>query len=215
MFSIILVMGMGACSLDANDGTALGAAVGPTTIEGASRETVTPKLETQTDPKIETPKPEIQTAEKIETPKPETSTAPEIEHPQSKIPTVPETETSKAETPTVPKTEVSQPEAGKTLATQQPAPEKNGGEYSDTGDISVGDPIIGIVDKFTDNVIVIKDAGDPDLVYYFSTQNAQVAEGGSPIAAGDRVAIFYRGVMGDEGHPGEAVKIMPESMMYQ
>ena len=202
MFSIILVMGMGACSLDTNGGTALGAAVGSTTIEGASRET-------------ETLKPEIQTAEKIETPKPETSTAPEIEHPQSKIPTVPEAETSKAETPTVPKTEVSQPEAGKTLATQQPAPEKNGGEYSDTGDISVGDPIIGIVDKFTDNVIVIKDAGDPDLVYYFSTQNAQVAEGGSPIAAGDRVAIFYRGVMGDEGHPGEAVKVMLESMMYQ
>ena len=188
MFSIILVMGMGACSLDANDGTALGATVGSTTVEGASRETVTPK-------------PETQAAAKIETPKPETSTAPEAETP-------------KPETPTVPEKEVPQPEAGKTLATQPPASEKNGGEYSDTVEISVGDPIIGIVDKFADNVIVIKDAGDPDLVYYFSTQNAQVAEGGSPIAAGDRVAIFYRGVMGDEGHPGEAVKVMPESMMY-
>ena len=149
MFSVILVMGMGACSLDANGGTAS------------------------------------------------------------------EAETSIAETPTVPKPEISQPEAGKTLATQPPVPEKNGDEYSDTEEVSVGDPIIGIVDKYADNIIIIKDAGDPDLIYYFSTQNAQVAEGDSPIAVGDRVAIFYWGVMGDEGHPGEAVKVMPESMMYQ
>ena len=189
MFSIILVMGMGACSLDTNGGTALGATAGSTTIAGAPQETVTPK-------------PETQAAAKIETPKPETSTAPEAETP-------------KPETPTVPEKEVPQPEAGKTLATQPPAPEKNGGEYSDTVEINVGDPIIGIVDKFADNIIIIKDAGDPDLVYYFSTQNAQVVEGNSSIAAGDRVAIFYRGVMGDEGHPGEAVKVMPESMMYQ
>ena len=176
MFCIILVMGMGACSLDTNGGTALGTNVGSMTNAGAPQETVTPK--------------------------PETSTASEAE-------------TSIAETPTVPKPEISQPEAGKTLTTQPPVPEKNGDEYSDTEEISVGDPIIGIVDKYADNIIIIKDAGDPDLIYYFSTQNAQVVEGGSPIAAGDRVAIFYRGVMGDEGHPGEAVKVMPESMMYQ
>ena len=189
MFSIIIVMGMAACSLDTNGGTALGTNVGSMTNAGAPQETVTPKPETQTAPKIETPKPETSTA--------------------------PEAVTSKAETLAVPETEASQSEAGKTLVTQPLAPENNGGEYSDTGDISTGDPIIGIVDKFADNIIIIKDAGDPDLVYYFSTQNAQVVEGNSPIAAGNRVAIFYRGVMGDEGHPGEAVKVMPESMMYQ
>ena len=189
MFCIILVMGMGACSLDTSGGTNPRNAAGFMASAGAPLETTTSQLETPTDPEIEIPKPETSTAPEAETPKPET--------------------------PTVPETEVSQPEDGKTLATQLPAPEKNGGEYSDTVEISVGDPIIGIVDKFADNVIVVKDAGDPDLVYYFSTQNAQVAEGGSPIAAGDRVAIFYRGVMGDEGHPGEAVKVMPESMMHQ
>ena len=139
MFSIILVMGMAACSFDTSDGVDQGS---------------------------ETPQSE---AGKMETPKTQETTA----------------------------------------------PEDNGNEYPDAEEISVGDPIVGIVDQFADNIIAIKDAGDPDLVYYFSTQNAQVVEGDSPIAVGDMVAITYRGVMGDEEHPGEAVKVVAESMMYQ
>ena len=132
MFSVILVMGMTACSLDTSGGTTPGDAAGPMASAETPQETATPQ--------------------------PETLTAEEI---------------------------------------------------------SAGDPIVGIVDKFADNIIAIKDAGDPDLVYYFSTQNAQVVAGESPIAVGDRVAITYQGVMGDEKHPGEAVKVVPESMMYQ
>ena len=176
MFSIILVIGMGACSFDTSGGTNPGDVAESMAGAGVPRETVTPQPETPTVPEIETPKPEA---------------------------------------PIIPETEVPQPEDGKTMVMEPPAPENNGGEYSDMEDISVGDPIIGIVDKFADNIIIIKDAGDPDLVYYFSTQNAQVVEGDFPIAAGDMVAITYRGVMGDEEHPGEAVKVVAESMMYQ
>ena len=161
MFSIILVMGMAACSLETSGGSNPGATPEPAAL------------------------------------------------------TVTKTETSNSETSTVPEPEDSQPEAGKTMVTDPMAPKNNEGEYSDIEEIGVGDPIIGIVDRFGENLIVIKDAGDPDLVYYFSTQSAQVVEGDSPIAAGDMVAITYRGVMGDEEHPGEAVKVVAESMMYQ
>ena len=126
-----------------------------------------------------------------------------------------ETATPKPETPTAPETETQQPEAGKTENPETTAPENKENEYSDAEEIDVGDPIVGIVDKFADNIIVIKDTDDPDLLYYFSTNNAQVVEGDSPIAVGDRVAISYRGVMGDEEHPGEAVKVVAESMMYR
>ena len=126
-----------------------------------------------------------------------------------------ETATLKPETPITSETEIPQPEAGETEIPETTAPGDKGNEYSNVEEISVGDPIVGIVDRFTDNIIAIKDADDPDLVYYFSTQNAQVVEGDSPIAVGDRVVITYRGVMGDEEHPGEAVKVVAESMMYQ
>ena len=163
MLSIILVMGMAACSFDTKGETDQGSTVGSVITTEDPQELVTPK----------------------------------------------------------PETEITQPEAGKpvdtgTAETQKtPAPEDKGNEYSGAEEISVGDPIVGIVDKFADNIIVIKDADDPDLVYYFSTKSAQVVEGDSPIAVGDRVAISYRGVMGDEEHPGEAVKVVAESMMYQ
>lgn len=176
MFSIILVMGMAACSLDAGKATNSGDTTGPMASAEAHQETVTPKQETLTGPEAATPKPE---------------------------------------TSTTSETETSQPEDGKTKTPETTGPEDIGNEYSNAEDISVGDPIIGIVDKFADNIIVIKDAGDPDLVYYFSMKNAEVVEGDSSIAVGDRVAIFYRGVMGDEEHPGEAVKVVAESMMYQ
>ena len=129
-----------------------------------------------------------------------------------------ESSTPKSETTSTPATETPQPEAGNTMAEETPETpdsENKGNEYSDTEEIDVGDPIVGIVDKYVDNIIVIIDTDDPDLLYYFSTKNAQVVEGDSPIAVGDRVAISYRGVMGDEEHLGEAVKVVAESMMYQ
>ena len=73
------------------------------------------------------------------------------------------------------------------------------------------DSIIGIVEKYTDNTIVIKDPGD-EILYYFSTKNAQIAEGDSPIAVGDKVEITYRGLLGDETNPGEAVKITADTV---
>ena len=91
------------------------------------------------------------------------------------------------------------------------AVKENGGEDSAVGEVIEGDPIVGYVDKYADNIIVIRDGGDQDLVYYFSTQNAQVMEGDSPIAAGDIVEITYRGVMGDEEHPGVAIKVVSVS----
>lgn len=86
---------------------------------------------------------------------------------------------------------------------------------TDSEEINQGDPVLGIVDRYADGVIVIKDADDEDLVYYFSTQDAQIIEGESPIAAGELVEITYRGVVGDEEHPGTAVKVVSGSMMYQ
>ena len=166
MFSIILVMGMAACSFDTSDGVDQGSTVGSVITTEATQEPATPKPETPSTSEAETPQSE---AGKMETPKTQETTA----------------------------------------------PEDNGNKYPDAEEISVGDPIVGIVDQFADNIIAIKDAGDPDLVYYFSTQNAQMVEGGSPIAVGDMVAITYRGVMGDKEHPGEAVKVVAESMMYQ
>ena len=126
-----------------------------------------------------------------------------------------ETATPKPETPTASDAETPQPETEKMETPETTALEGIGNDYSDAEEISVGDPIVGIVDKFENNIIVIKDADDPDLLYYFSTKNAQMVEDDSPIAVGDRVAISYQGVMGDKEHPGEAVKVMPESMMYQ
>lgn len=168
MLSMILVMGMASCSLDASGGAGQGSTVGPVITPEATQEPAAPKTETPTTLETETPQPE-------------------------------------AEKPVVTET-IKTPETT--------APENNGSGHSDGEEISEGDPIVGIVDKFEDNIIVIKDADDPDLVYYFSTKNAQVVEGDSPIAIGDRVAIFYHGVMGDEEHPGEAVKVVAESMMY-
>lgn len=89
--------------------------------------------------------------------------------------------------------------------------EESGKDDSAVEEIIEGDPIVGFVDKYADNIIVIRDADDQDLIYYFSTQNAQVIEGNSPIDAGDIVEITYRGVIGDEEHPGVAVKVVSAS----
>lgn len=81
-------------------------------------------------------------------------------------------------------------------------------------DIMEGDPIVAMVKSYEDNIIVLIDIDD-DIIYYFSTENAQVVEGASPIAVGDIVEITYRGVQGDEKHPGQAVKVVAESEMYK
>ena len=78
-----------------------------------------------------------------------------------------------------------------------------------------GDPIIAVVDRYENNIIVARDMDDEALLYYFSTEDAEVIEGDSPITAGDIVEITYQGVQGDEEHPGTAVKVVAESMMYQ
>ena len=84
---------------------------------------------------------------------------------------------------------------------------------------TVCDPIAGIVEKYEGNTITIK-TPDDDMLYYFSTENAQILEGfstesaqeaeGDPsIAVGDKVEISYRGLIDfDEEHPSEAVKIV-------
>lgn len=124
-------------------------------------------------------------------PKEETSAPEAIVEPETS-----EVETSEKETE-VEKTE-----------TQTTAADEGREEDSAVEEIVEGDPIVGYVDKYADNIIVIRDGGDQNLIYYFSTANAQVIEGDSPIAAGDIVEISYWGVMGDEEHPGVAVKIV-------
>jgi len=81
------------------------------------------------------------------------------------------------------------------------------------------DPIAGIVEKYEGSKITIRTPED-DMLYYFSTENAQIlegfstesaqaAEGDSPIAVGDKVEISYRGLIDfDEAHPSEAIKIV-------
>lgn len=81
------------------------------------------------------------------------------------------------------------------------------------------DPIAGIVEKYEGNKITIRTPED-DMLYYFSTENAQIlegfstenahaVEGDSTIVVGDKVEISYRGLIDfDEEHPSEAVKIV-------
>lgn len=97
--------------------------------------------------------------------------------------------------------------------------EGDGKVSSEDEEITEGDPIAGIVEKYEGNTITIKNPDD-DMLYYFSTENAQILEGfstesaqeaeGEPsIAVGDKVEISYRGLIDfDEEHPSEAVKIV-------
>ena len=96
-----------------------------------------------------------------------------------------------------------------TDATESPKSEiaDNVGKESVANDENIeSDPITGIVEKYADDIIVIRDPAD-DMLYYFFTKNAQVEEA-SPIAVGDKVEITYQGLLGDESNPGEAVKIV-------
>ena len=60
--------------------------------------------------------------------------------------------------------------------------------------------------SYADNIIAIEDEGD-GIIYYFSTENALAAGEDASITVGDRVQITYQGGLGDEEHPGRAVKI--------
>lgn len=68
------------------------------------------------------------------------------------------------------------------------------------------DPITGIVEKYADDTIIIKDYGD-GMSYYFSTKDARIIEGDSPIAVGDKVEVTYQGLLGDEKNPGDCSKV--------
>ena len=97
-----------------------------------------------------------------------------------------------------------------TNATESPKSDitEDVGKESATDDENIeGDPITGIVENYADDIIIIKDSSD-EMLYYFSTKNAQISEGDSPIAVGDKVEVTYQGLLGDEKNPGEAVKIV-------
>ena len=97
--------------------------------------------------------------------------------------------------------------------------EEDGKASLEDGENTEGDPIAGIVEKYEGSTITIKNPDD-DMLYYFSTENAQIlegfstenaqaSEGDSPITVGDKVEISYRGLIDfDEEHPSEAVKIV-------
>lgn len=84
-------------------------------------------------------------------------------------------------------------------------------EYTVPEETVEADSITGIVESYADNVVAIKVEGD-GITYYFSTQGARAVEGNASIAIGDEVQITYQGLLGDEEHPGVAVKIMAASM---
>ena len=97
--------------------------------------------------------------------------------------------------------------------------EEDGNVFLEDEEITESDPIAGIVEKYEGNKITIRTPED-DMLYYFSTENAEilegfstesahVVEGDSSIAVGDKVEISYRGLIDfDEEHPSEAVKIV-------
>ena len=104
-------------------------------------------------------------------------------------------------------------------AEETPSGELNDESLKEPDRSTESDPIAGIVEKYEGNKITIRTPED-DMLYYFSTENAQIlegfstenahaAEGDSPIAVEDKVEVSYRGLIDfDEEHPSEAVKIV-------
>ena len=123
-------------------------------------------------------------------------------------------ETDKEETADTKTTETNDVELPKPEIT-----EEDGKASPEDEENTVCDPIAGIVEKYEGNTITIKNPDD-DMLYYFSTENAQIlegfstesaqeAEGDSSIAVGDKVEISYWGLIDfDEEYPSEAVKIV-------
>ena len=68
------------------------------------------------------------------------------------------------------------------------------------------------VESYENGIIAVRDM-DTNIILYFSTQEAEIIEGDTPIAAGDIVEVTYRGAEGDEAHPGIAVRVVAESMV--
>ena len=87
---------------------------------------------------------------------------------------------------------VTETEVVKTETPETNAVMDGGNEVLSAEEIMVGDPLVAMVDRYEDNIIVLRDLNDEDIIYYFSTQDAQVIEGESPIATGDIVEITYR-----------------------
>ena len=123
-------------------------------------------------------------------------------------------ETDKEETGDTKTTETNDVELPKPEIT-----EEDGKASPEDEENTVCDPIAGIVEKYEGNTITIRTPED-DMLYYFSTENAQILEGFSTesarepegdlsIAVGDKVEVSYRGLIDfDEEHPSEAVKIV-------
>lgn len=111
---------------------------------------------------------------------------------------------------------VAEPEASvaENAGTETTKAETETGAETEAEEILQGDPIVVIVEKYEDDIIYVRDL-DVDAIICFSTKDAEVIEGDSSIAPGDIVEITYRGVQGDEEHPGTAVKVVAESMMYR
>lgn len=128
------------------------------------------------------------------------------------------TGTMKAETETGEETEIGTEAKAEDIKAEAYETNAAGGDGEADSDeaeeIPQGDPIVVIVEKYEDDIIYVKDM-DVDAIICFSTKDAEVIEGDSPIAPGDIVEITYRGVQGDEEHPGTAVKVVAESMMYR
>lgn len=91
-------------------------------------------------------------------------------------------------------------------------------EIVDIEDIPQGDPIAGIVEAYDGNTITVRTPED-DMLYHFSAENVPILEGYSTenahaveedfsIAVGDKVEVSYRGLLDDEEHPIDAVKIV-------
>ena len=126
---------------------------------------------------------------------------------------------SAAKTEETADTKATEAEANPVEPSKPEVAEEDGNASPQDGEITEGDPIAGIVEKYEGNKITIRTPED-DMLYYFSTENAQIMEGfstqsahaveGDPsIAVGDKVEISYRGLIDfDEEHPDEAVKIV-------
>ena len=91
-------------------------------------------------------------------------------------------------------------------------------EIENIEDIPEGDPIAGIVEAYDGNTITVRTPED-DMLYHFSAENVPILEGYSTesahaveedfsIAVGDKVEVSYRGLLDDEKHPIDAVKIV-------
>lgn len=115
--------------------------------------------------------------------------------------------------------ETDKEETGDTKTTETNDVELPKPEITEAEENTVCDPIAGIVEKYEGSTITIKNPDD-DMLYYFSTENAQILEGfstenaqeaeGDPlIVVGDKVEVSYRGLIDfDKEHPDEAVKIV-------